>query len=297
MAGFNLSAMEAYLVQNGKDIAKKAVTEAKTMKMLLDNKAVQFGKGTQTVSSMSQSVTFSDGTECGRTEDTDIVMSQRKITFVPLKTNKTFCYKDVYDTVLAELISKGQNEETMDASVYGAIAENRAQVISYELEKLMWKGDTTASGNLSWFDGYAKLITGAGTSITPTGSDVIAKLQSVASQVDVTVKEQEDFRIFMGKDIYDAVKLALYNKNMFNPGAELVVPGTDVKIEIATGLNGVSKVYATRISNLRAILDETGEETKVVTKYDIINNTTLMDFHFGAGVQIVFPTQAYYATI
>lgn len=296
---FNVSAMEAYVSQNAKEIATKAVTEAKTIKLLIDNKAVQFGKGTQTVATMTQTVTFSDGTACGRTEDSDVVLSTRKITFVPMKTDKSFCMKELYGKVLVELISKGQSAESLDSSVYGAIAEDRAKTIAYELEKLVWKGDTTLTGtNLVWFDGFAKIITASGSSITPTGSDVIAKLQSIASQININEKAADDFRIFMGKDVYDSVKLALYNKNMFNPGAELTVPGTDVKIEVATGLNGVStKVYASRISNLRAILDETGEETNVIMKQDIVNDKALMDFKFGCGVQVVFPTLTYFATI
>lgn len=299
---FNVSAMEAYIAQNAKEISTKAVTEANTIKLLLDNKAVQFGKGTQTVAAMSQSVSFTDGTVCGRVEDTDIALSSRRITFVPLKTQKSICLKELYHTVLVELISKGQNEETMDNSVYGAMAENRAKVIAFELEKLLWKGDTTLTGtNLVWFDGFAKIMTAGGTSLTVTGADVIAKLQAFATQIganDYATKSSDDFRIFMGKDIYDSVKLALYQKNMFNPGAELVVPGTDVKIEVVTGLNGVTtKVFGARISNLRAILDNTGEETNVIMKYDVVNDKALLDFQFGTGVQLVFPTQAFYTTI
>lgn len=294
---FTLTGMEAYIGQNSKDIATKAITEAKTMKLLMSNKGVQFGKGTETVTTMTNSVTFSDGTACGRTEDAATVFSQRKITFVPLKVNKKYCFKDLYATVLATALSKGQSNESMDASTWGAVADDIAANISYEYEKLLWKGDTAGSGNLVWFNGFVKLVTTDGTTLTVTGADIIAKLQSAASQIDITLRGQEDFRIFIGEDTMAALELVLYNKNLYNPGALTTIPGTNVKLEVVSGLNGTNKIIASRLSNLRAIMDEAGEETKAVMFTDPITTNSYIDFHFGGGVQVVFPSQAYYATL
>ncbi|MFT3912238.1 MAG: hypothetical protein QM737_22615 [Ferruginibacter sp.] len=289
--------MEAYVNQNASPIATKAITGPKTMKLLLSNKGVQFGKAPVTVNTMSNSVTFSDGSNCDVVLDTDTATSTRKLVFTPLKVNKKYCFKDLYATVLSTAISKGQSKETMDSVTWSTVADDIAANVSWELEKLMWKGDTTLTGNLSWFDGYAKLITGAGTTLTLTGSDLIAKLQSAVSQVPITLRSQDDFRIFMGEDTKAALDLALYNKNLFNPGSMDFIPGTTVKIEVVSGLNGTNKIFPIRISNLRAIIDDAGDEAKAEMIYDGITNNSYINFHLGAGVQIVFPTEAYYASV
>lgn len=294
---FNVSGMQEYVEQNANEIATKAITEASTMKLLMQNKAVQFGKGSNTVTTMTNSVTFSDGSACGRVEDAATTFSQRKISYVPLKVNKTYCYRNLYSTVLATALSKGQSNESMDSTTWAAVAEDIAKNISFEYEKLTWQGDTTLTGNLSWYDGFVKLITGAGTTLTLTGSDIIAKLQSAASQIPINLKSQEDFRIFIGQDTMAALELALYNKNLYNPGGLTNIPGTTVKLEVVSGLNGTNKIIGSRISNLRAIMDEAGEETKAVMFFKQDTQESLIDFYFGGGVQIVFPSEAYYASV
>jgi len=296
---FDITGMLAYINQNAKPIATKVVTEPKTMKLLSTYGALQFGKGKDAVTTMSNSVTFSDGKSCAIVEDSATVFSERQILFVPLKINKKYCIKELYSTVLNTAISKGQSNETMDSTIWNAVAEDIANVASYEYEKLLWKGDSTLTGtnNLKWFDGYVKLITTDGATLTLAGSDLIAKLQSAVSQIDITLRSQEDFRIFMGEDTKAALDLVLYNKNLYNPGATVVVPGTTVKIEVVSGMNGTNKIIATRVSNLRAIVDETGEETKAEMIVDPLTKNSYINFYFGGGVQVVFPSQSYYATL
>jgi hypothetical protein len=297
--GFSVSDLDAYVKTNAKEIATKAITSAQTAQLLLSNGAAQVGvKGTVSVTTMSNAATFIDGASCNRTVADVTTFSDRQITVKPLRNNADFCFKDLYNKVLVELISKGQSEESMDSSVYAKIAEDRGKVIAYEIEKLLWKGDTTLTGtnNLKWINGLLKIVGTDGTEITPTGSDIIAILQSVASQVDVTIREQEDFRVFMGSDTYNTLRLAVFNGKYFVPGNEMEIPGTGVKIEVVSGLNGTNKVVASRISNFQLGLDGTDDSEKAVMKYDEINDKALMDFHFAIGVQVIFPTQAYWAS-
>ncbi|MFT3908316.1 MAG: hypothetical protein QM737_02735 [Ferruginibacter sp.] len=298
---YDVTGMQSYIEQNPNAPAVKALTQGKTMKMLLSNRSLQLleGKGKDTVNTMTNSVTFSDGKSCARVEDTATVLSQRVIEYVPLKINKKYCHSELYSTVFATALSKGQYGQTLDSSVWEAIVDDIGNLITSELEKTMWRGDiTVSSGNLKWFDGYLTLAIAAGTTLTLTGSDIIAKLQSLASQVPITLRSQDDFRVFIGEDTKAALDLALYNKNMFNPGSMDVIPGTTVKLEVVPGLNGTSnKAVAMRLSNMRAIIDEVGEETKAQYFFDPKTRETFLDFYFGLGVQIVFPSETYYASI
>jgi hypothetical protein len=300
MSSFVVSGMTQYVAQNANEIAAAAVTKASTIKLLLSAGAVQFGKGEVALTTMSQDVHFSDGSTCGRVDDTPVTFSQRKIKFVPLFNGLPICAKDLYDTVLAEAISQGQNEETIGPEVFNKVVENRTEKISAAYDKLLWQGDTSITGstnNMRFIDGYVKRVTAEGNTLTLSGSDVIAKLQSFASQVSEDVKDADDFRVFISKATYDAMKLALYNKNMFNPGAELVIPGTDVKIEVNQGLKGAGKAVGMRLSNMKAILDKEGDETYAAWIWDAINNKGYLDYRFGGGTQIVIPSETYIATI
>lgn len=296
--GFNVTALDAYVKQNAKEIATKAITSAKTANLLLSNGAAQVGvKGSVNVISMTNTATFVDGSVCSRTASDVTAFSDRTLTVKPLRSNADFCMKDLYNKVLVELISKGQSDETMDSSVYGKIAEDRAMVIANEIEKMLWQGDTTLTGNLKWFDGILEVLKDDHVALTLTGSDIIAKLQSAVGQVAVAEREASDFRVFMGADTFNSLKLAVFNGKYFVPGAEDEVPGTGAKIEVVSGLNGTNKIVMTRISNLQLGIDGTDDTDKAVMKVDEINDKALMDFHFAVGIQVVFPELGYWASV
>lgn len=295
---FNVSALDAYVQQNAKEIATAAVAGAQTAKLLLENGAAQVGiKGSATVISMSNAATFVDGTTCSRTASDVTTFSDRTLAVKSLRSNADFCMKDLYNKVLVELISKGQKEESMDSSVYQKIAEDRAAVIANTIEQMLWKGDTTLLTNMKWIDGLIKIITADGTTLTLTGSDIIAKLQSAVGQVAVAEREASDFRVFMGTDTYNALKLAVFNGKYFVPGSENEVPGTGALIQVCSGLNGTNKIVLSRISNLQLGIDGTDDSDKAVMKYDEINDKALMDFYFAIGIQVVIPAVAYYASV
>lgn len=295
---FDVTAMADYLKQD-LEIATKPVMGSKTIKMLLANKSVQFGKGKVAVTRMNQAVTFTSGTGCGFIDDAPLVLSQREIEFKRIKNSFPMCYDDLYNTVLAEALSQGQNEETLSPAIYNKVAENRAAIISAEFEKALWQGNDSITGstsNLRFFDGYLTIATAEGTSLTTGGADVIAKLQSFVSQIPIVVRSQDDFRVFIGEDTAAALALVLYNKNMFAPGSAEVVPGTLAKIEVIPGISGTGKVFASQIGNLRAIIDKDGDETKVNFLYVEKDQLGYIRFAFGGGTQIVFPDQTYIST-
>lgn len=297
---FTVSGLAAYVKQDPKKIAVDAMTKSVTAKLLLDNGAAQVGiKGSAKVILMSNTATFVDGANCSRTASDVTTFSDRTLTVKPLKSNADFCFKDLYNKVLVELISKGQSEESMDSSVYQMIADDRSKVISMEVEKLLWKGDTSLTGtnNLKWIDGILKLVSAGGTTVTLEETELIAELQEFVQGIDIAQLESEDFRVFMGADTMRALKLAVFNGKYFVPGAEDEIPGTGVKIQVVSGLNGSGKIIGSRISNFQLGVDMAGEEEKVTIKYDEINEKALMDYAFAIGIQIVFPAHAYYAVL
>lgn len=296
--GFDVTAMLDY-VRHDEQIANRVVAGAKTIDFLQSYGSLVFGKGEVALSNISQTIVFGDGSTCGRVEGGTTELDQRKIKFHPITEYTSFCMKDLYAKFLNEKISKGQKEEKLDNEIYGKIVEGRADMIAGELEKLIWQGDVSLTGttNMKRFDGFVKVITADGETLTVTGADVIAKLQSFVGQIPTELKAADDFRVFIGKHTEDAINLKLFQLNLFNPAQAGTIPGTTVKYEVMPGLNGVAKVVGARATNLRAILDDAADANTAEGYYVAKDKKVYLDFAFGSGVQITIADETYIATV
>jgi hypothetical protein len=298
---FNPSALEAYVQDASREIATKAVAEAKTASLLIAAGAVTAGvKGSALIQTMDADVNFQDGSACGRSPLGNVTLGDIKITVSPIKDEQDFCNKSLYNSWYSQLLAKGQNPETetLDASFAQSIMDLRASKIAKGTEDLIWKGDTALTGanNLKYIDGILKQVAG-NIELTETGANVIAKLQSLYKQYDITVRKQEDFRIFIGEDLYEDYLIELDNANKFRPGSEGVLAGTTAKFEVVSGLNGTGKVIGTRISNLHLGMDGTDDSHKAEFRYSMETKKWYQDFHFSVGVKVIYADQVYVATI
>ncbi|RZK45905.1 MAG: hypothetical protein EOO97_00280, partial [Pedobacter sp.] len=180
---FDVSGLSAYVQNNSKAIATKAVANAQTAKLFIENGSVQTGiKGTAAILKMDADVSLQDAA-CGiRNPLGGITLSNKTITVKPIMDVQNVCPKTLYSTFYAEMIKKGQApQEELTPEFAQAIMDLRAKKISAVVEKLLWQGDTAITGatnNLKRIDGIVKQV-GSGFAITASGADVIAKLQSI----------------------------------------------------------------------------------------------------------------------
>ena len=294
---FNVTALQTYVEGASRELATKAVANAKTAKLLIDSANVTAGvKGSADIFKMDADVVLQDGSSCGRSANGSTTFSQKRISVSPLKDEQNFCNKAFYDKWFAKLIAKGQNPEgeTMDNAFAQEIMDYRAAKIAAAVEALIWKGDTeSATANLAHFDGLVKLLTADAVALTPTGADIIAKLQDVYTDVAVEIRGAEDFRIFVGEDKYDEYLIALANKNIYKATDDFTLFGTKAKLEPVSGLNGTGKVVASRISNFHLGIDGTGDADKAEMRYSTETKQWYVDFHFAVGVQVIEETEAY----
>lgn len=297
---FDVTALSAYVASNSKEIATKAVANAQTAKLLIDNHQVQGGvKGSAAILKMDADVNFQDGSNCSRTALGSTVLSSKNITVKPIVDYQNICPKALWNTYFAEMITKGQRpEESLTPEFAQSIMDLRAKKIASAIEVLLWQGDTTLTGstNNKRIDGFIKQV-GAGLAITASGSDIIAKLQSVYLQIPIEIRQSEDFRFFIGEDKAAEYKVALANKNLYKETDELTVFGTTAKIQPTAGLNGKNKVYATRISNFHLGLDGEGDAVGAELRYSNETKQWYMDFQFALGVAVVDESEVGVASI
>jgi hypothetical protein len=299
------SALEAVIKQSSRKLATKAVSGAKTAKLLMDNKAVTPGvKGTARINKMDADVNFQSGAGCGtRTALGGVTLTEKNISVTPIKDIQNICMDALYDTYYASLIAEGQDpegENSPNAFINEAM-DYRALKVAAQVEKLLWQGDKTLTGsnNLKFIDGFLVQIAAASDeiAITPTGSTVTAKLQSVYKAMPVEVRKADDFRIFISEELYDSYLIELDTANKFREATAFTLTGTSAKLEVTPGLNGTGKVVATKIDDLHLGVDGMSDADKVILKYSMETEQMYADFHFAVGVAVINTNQIGIASI
>jgi hypothetical protein len=192
-----------------------------------------------------------------------------------------------------------------------AYSNRKAEKIASQLETAIWQADTaSANGNLNKFDGFIKLIGAANTVVDAnttayiatqataiTAANVIAVFDAVYKAIPAQVVAKDDMTIFCGQDVFRTYTIALKNANMFHytvdakADSEFVLPGTSIKVVAVQGLNGTSKIYAMRLSNMFLGTDLLDEETKFSIKYAEEADQIRFVAKFKMGVQFALPEE------
>lgn len=308
---FDISGLQEYVARSSREIAMKTIAGAETAKMLIDAGAVQVGvKGSADILRMSNDVTIQSASTCGRTPLGNTVLSTKKITVAPLKEEQDICPKSLYSTQFAYVLSKGQNpqSETFNSEFADKLMNDRAALIASKNEVMLWKGDTGLTAgtdylNKNKIDGIVKQITTGGTSsywfVTGvTGSTTVEKLQSFYSKCSVDIRTKEDFRIFIGQDLYDSYLIDLAGKNIFKPVDDKTLFGTTAKIQVVSGLNGTNEIVGGRVSGLHLGIDGEGDSDFTELVYSVETKKWYQDFHYALGVSVIFPSEwAYFKLV
>lgn len=296
---FDISQLGSYVQNNGKEYAMKSIANAQTAKALIDSGNVQYGvKGTAAILKLNSDVSILDGSSCGsRTGGSTFNLSNKNIVVKQLAVEDNICPNTLWNTFYATSISKGKSpQEEVMPDFADALMSERAKKIASVNEQLIWQGDTSLTGttNLKRMDGIVKAVTG---STTATGSTMVAKLQNFYTNLDVTVRNQEDFVIAVGEDVYNEYTIALASANIYKPVEDKTLFGTTAKLFPTAGLNGTRKIVGLRWSNIQLGMDGESDAEKAELRYSIETKQWYLDFAYGLGVAVVWSDEAKYATV
>jgi hypothetical protein len=311
---FVVSTLTDYAKENEALLVTSSVLGSKTASLIKSQGNVLVGvKSSEKIGIMDTDAFFQDDSDCGFNASGTTTFTQRSVTVGKIKVQEALCPKNLESKYLQKALTAG--------SMYDSIAfateftTKKSARIAAQLETASWQGDTaSANGNLNKFDGFVKLVAAASASVihantstfygTPlaasagiTTSNVVAVLDAVYRAIPVTIIDKDDVSIFVGYDVFRTYTVALKNSNLFaynfnGPAdSEFVLPGTSVKVIAVGGLNGTSKIYAGRISNLFIGTDLLNEEEQ----FELLNDPYAMNIKFMAafkfGVQFAFPDE------
>ena len=306
---FSVGTLDNYVKTNEQMLIVKSFFTPKTATYMQKLTGV---KSSIQVPSLADDFYWAAGGTCGSIQASgDTTISSRILTVAPIKIEKSWCIATLEAKYTQLMLSPGSNYESLPGGIDEAFMNFLMGAQGEKVEVALWQSVSGggSSDYTSKFNGLIQVIgaasgtinANASAFITPvtaiTAANVISVLQAIYAAIPVAILDKEDTRIFIGTDVSRLYQTALINANQFNfiPSAdslgEYYLHGTNVKIVPVPGLNGTSKAYALRTSNMFMGVDLENEEEELKTWYSLDFDSVYMRMKFKLGVQISQPTE------
>jgi hypothetical protein len=302
---FDVSALSNYTKENEALLVTSSVLGAKTAQLIKSQGNVMVGvKSAEKINIMDTDAIFQAGGTCGFNASGSTTFTQRTVTVGKIKVNESLCPKSLEAKYLQKALPEGSR---YDSIAFAAdYTDKKSARIAAQLETAIWAGDTASVNvNLNKFDGLVKLISTSaveannttyyGTPATSiTAANVVAIVDALYKAIPAQVVAKDDMTIFMSQDVFRTYTIALKNANMFNysfdgkADSEFILPGTSIKVVATPGLNGISKLYAARLSNLFLGTDLLNEEERYELFYAKEADEVRFVAEFKMGVNVAF---------
>jgi len=252
---YNVTSLPAYTSEQSRKFMLKSILGGKTIEFLTEKGSFDpTAMGNTAIQLLETDVVWQDGSVCKLSELGSVALAQNVLVVQPIAMKFPLCARTLVKTYAVEdLKAKQRGENGFDDALFiEHIGDDVASKNQAEIEKLVWQGDKTKTGNMKFIDGFLKqLATGTFDLSTITGADIVAELQNAYLAMPIEVRDQEDFRIFLGKEVYDKYKAVLAGKNIYQAVDDNTLFGTTAIFQIANGLNGTNKAVYSRARNLQ----------------------------------------------
>ena len=297
----DVSGLSVYTDENKLDLIKKSILQGRSLEYVTIQPDI---KTTATINIIDSTLVGQAGS-CGFNSDGNTTLSQRPLTVKPIKVNEAICVETLESYYTQKMMNAGSyNENLPFEQIY---AEDKAEKIADMIESVLWKGDTTGSGNLALVDGYLKLIDsisavdgnvdGVTVATGVSSANIVDIIDGMVASIPADVIDADDLVLFVGYDKYRAYAKALRDANLFhytgeeNQGQEFsqMVPGTNVKVVAVKGLNGTSRMVLSRVANLYVGVDMLNDAEDFNIFYSQDNDEVRFISKFKLGVQVAFP--------
>lgn len=291
---YNVSGLSDFVKENENVLVKDAVlgTEGgETIPVI--SKALGI-KGKERLHPLSIAPTLQASVGCGFNAQGSTTISEREIETAEMKINDQFCPSDL-DGKFAEYQLTIDADKNADLPFEAEIMGEYVKGVNKEIEKLIWKGDKN-SGDL--IDGFITIAENADSASTITGSTSVgASAYEAVKETLALIPEElmDEAVIFVGPAIFRAYQQDLVAANLYHYNVgdgdknEMFIPGSSVKVRKASGLAGVSKLYATNPKNMVYGCDLLNAREEFKTWYSEDNDVVRVRAKWNAGVQTLFP--------
>lgn len=294
----NLAKMPAYIsrVTSGNNFLGRAILESTTID-LLSRATDSFHpniKGTEAIDLLDSTVELQDGTISGL-DDGKNNFEFDHITITPknIKTTHKMNQFQLEKTWLKFGLKAGQHYTEL--AFASDLVEHFAAKVAEVNEKLLWLGDTASSDvNMKQTDGFIKRVKASNAvDLTSylTGGTILRKLRSAYLAIDEVVRQKDDFRLIISMGVYALIAGDTFDLNLFKAADENYLPGTQCRIEIASGLAGTNFALFTRMQGLHAGTDLLSDLTYIKSEYGNITELLYLNARYTLGTAIAYPEE------
>lgn len=295
------SRLKNYLEVNKDQLIMDAIFNSKTSKLF----TLQTGVKNETaIVRLDSTVEFAND-NCSFSAGGSDTFTNR--TLVPnfIKVNKVYCDKDLLKSWKA---SDVRIAATSNDSIpfEQQILENNANVISAEIEKILWQGDkTNGQGNMAFADGLVKMINDDITNTVIPAANVIAKgSDSVYNRVQklwlaLPANIADKCTIVMNITNYKNMIVELADANLYHIFEEydgeyrMRLPFANIDVIGVEGLEGINNIYAMPLDEVYYGVDLENDNEDVDFYFDKSDRNFKYVCEFVVAVQYAFPEHIY----
>lgn len=288
------SALPTYVEQHRSELLIKAMTDAKTLKHIEKLLGV---KGSTSLNILNSTVVFGDGSTCGFEPDGADTLSQRVLEAKPIKVQKDWCQRSLYDTYLNHDLLFKAGYETMPYEQ--KFVDSNLSAIAHELDKTIWQGNATLGIN-----GFVNIATAASSGVlTASGVGVEAAVEAVYAAIPADALSRGAI-IFVSETAFKQYINAVNGNCCANRPVvdaalgEIPYAGDSrVKIVAVPGLEGTNYIFGSAADNFVYGTDIEDAHASADLWYSEDNRSFRMEVLFTAGVQFKFPAEVVLGTI
>lgn len=243
-AGFNTAALPAYTDQLSMDLIAKVVLKTDLLQYL--DLRTGFTSGTFTINLVDADLPVS-ALSCGWTSDGEVTYTQVPVTIESLQSKTELCPEDLRNVYQSAFMSAGTGNDFIPFEEI--ISQSYADKLSKYNEGFLINGFGTT-------DGLKDIITVAnganialGTPAAWTVANAVEQALNIYDAIDEAVINRDDLIMVVSPANYRTLVRALVAQNLYHfPSVEgnevMMLPGTNVKIVMSSGLVGSNYVFA-----------------------------------------------------
>lgn len=298
MANPIVTSLPDYVNQSSMELKAKSELGARSAGLL----TIQTGvNGDTDIHLLTTDVKFQDGSDCGFNAQDTSAITHRRLSPAILKVNTTFCEKKLLGTFAQHQVRVAAGKESLPfeekfiSGIVGGVNDG--------VEKLIWQGDSTATGQTEP-DGLLKIMKAdvptGNTVAFAAGTSAYSAIKDVYSKMPTQVVNKSDARIIVStslfrKFIMELVAANLYHYDPVNNAETLSykLPGSNVIVEGVEGLDGADKEYiiGARLSNLFVGVDLEGDTDTFDFWYSKDDRIFKLAIEFALATQVAFPDE------
>lgn len=316
MAGFTVTSLTDYVIENENKIYTAAITGAETLQTGV---TIQAGiKSSEKINLLANVAPFQAGGTCAFNASGSTTFTQRTLTVSKLKWQDTFCPEDLEAKYTSKKLVAGSNYEALpfEQEIMDLVTKN----IALGIEQTIWQGDTTNhvfSTTLKQFNGWLQAIDAAGTTggvtyatatADLTTGNIIGVMDEIYTLIPAPLLNNPDKPVvaYMGWDTFRILMIAEKNTNKFHfsPGeayktGEYVMPGSGLKVKAVHGLDNITgttsaykdRIVATYPANLIYGTDLANEYEEAKMWYSADDQNIKGSIKWKSGCQVAFPSE------